>query len=861
MHIKRSLFSLSILASLGVVEAAINETSDASNTTETSETTTPVANNSSDLPLFDPLQYVDPLIGSAKDGHVFAGASLPYGLAKAVADVDGDNNQGGFVSEDPRLNITGFSALHDSGTGGSPSLGNFALFPITSCPGNDINNCRYPKKERKVKYVTSSVVATPGYFAITLVNKIAVEMTTARRTALFNFRFPKGETGNPMLMLDLTDLSDSRQDNGTIHVDPKTGRMKGSGVFKPSFAGGEYKAYFCVDFKGAKIHDSGIFANSRASNLVHDLTISRSINGYPLPGGGMVRFEPPAKESDPITARVAISFISADQACQSAESEIPDWNFDRVKRDAEAAWRKKLSPIVVSTGGGVNLSLLTNMYSGIYRTMMNPQDYTGENPEWKSNEPYFDSFYCLWDSFRSQIPFLVLFDPVEAARMIRSLIDTYKHEGWLPDCRMTFSKGYTQGGSNADTVLADAYVKGLKENIDWNEGYNAVVKDATVEPFDWCCQGRGGIDSWNALGYIPVQDFDYKGFGTVTRSISRTLEYSYNDFCISEMAAGLGGRQSDVEKYTRSSRNWLNLFNPATPSFRETKNSTTDTGFVGFFQPKYLNRTWGFQDPLGCSQIDEKGVYSCSLQNTGAETYESSVWEYSFFVPHDQAALITALGGPASFIRRLEYIHDQNITVIGNEPCFLTVFQYHYGGRPALSAKRAHYYVPREFNPTSAGLPGNDDSGAMGSFLAFTMMGLSPNPGQNVYFIIPPFFESVSFKSPLTGKTAIIKNVNFDPKYEAIYIQSATLNGKPYTKNWIGHEFFLKGGELVLTLGKTESSWGTHVEDLPPSLSAYVGFNSSSKGNPGRKRAVRYDTDLEMGAGARQAGLDTIGFS
>jgi putative alpha-1,2-mannosidase len=312
-------------------------------------------------------------------------------MAKAVADVDGEDNQGGFVSENYDLNVTGFSNMHDSGTGGSPSLGNFALFPYAGCPGNDINNCNFPKKSRKMKYINGSVVATPGYFGIKLINKVAVEMTTTHKTSLFNFRFPSGKSENPLIIMDLTDLSDSRQDNATIEVDSKTGRMKGSGVFKPSFGGGTYTAYFCADFKGAEIYDTGIYVNSRASKLVKNLTISRSINGFPLPGGAFIRFKSPGKE--PVQARVAVSLISATQACSSAESEIPKYDFDSVKATAEAAWRAKLAPIVASDGGGVNKSLLTNLYSGIYRTMISPHDYTGENPLWKSTEPYFDSFY------------------------------------------------------------------------------------------------------------------------------------------------------------------------------------------------------------------------------------------------------------------------------------------------------------------------------------------------------------------------------------------------------------------------------------------------------------------------------------
>lgn len=195
------------------------------------------------------------------------------------------------------------------------------------------------------------------------------------------------------------------------------------------------------------------------------------------------------------------------------------------------------------------------------------------------------------------------------------------------------------------------------------------------------------------------------------------------------------------------------------------------------------------------------------------------------------ASLITALGGPATFTKRLDYLHTSGLIYIGNEPSFLTVFQYHYAGRPALSANRAHTYLPSQFSDTNSGLPGNDDSGALGAFAVFTMMGLFPNPGQNVYLITPPFFESVSITSPLTGKVATIRNMNFDVQYENIFIQSATLDGKPYTRNWIGHEFFTEGMTLVLTLGRNESKWGTRTEDLPPSLSTAGNLTVAAGGN------------------------------
>jgi putative alpha-1,2-mannosidase len=184
-------------------------------------------------------------------------------------------------------------------------------------------------------------------------------------------------------------------------------------------------------------------------------------------------------------------------------------------------------------------------------------------------------------------------------------------------------------------------------------------------------------------------------------------------------------------------------------------------------------------------------------------------------------ALIKTLGGAEQFTSRLEFLHESGLLYVGDEQAFLTVFQFHYSGRPALSAKYSHFYIPSQFNTTTAGIAGNDDSGAMGSFVMLSMMGLWPVPGQDVYLVTPPYFKEVSIKNAVTGKTATIRNVNFDASYKSIFIQSAKLNGETWTKNWLTHDFFTQGGVLELELGSTESKWGTQAEDLPPSLSNY----------------------------------------
>jgi putative alpha-1,2-mannosidase len=357
-----------------------------------------------------------------------------------------------------------------------------------------------------------------------------------------------------------------------VSIDPKTGRAYGNGTFRPSFGTGHYDLHFCADFKGGKISEAAIWDSGVPVSNVTE----KAFGGH-LGGGAYARFDPSRKE---ILVRVGLSFMNTSQACRNAESEIPSFDFSAVKRSAELAWAKKLDVISVVTGG-IDKDLEIIFWSGFYRTMLSPQDYTNENPLWNSSEPYFDSFYCIWDSFRSQHPFLTLVDPVEQSRMVRALIDIYVHEGKLPDCRMSLCRGLTQGGSNADVVLADAMIKNLGGGIDWDLAYEAVVSDAEDELSMWDYSGRGGLESWKTLAFIPIHDNDTEGYGLKTRSVSRTVEFAYNDFCIAEMSERLG-HVDDAAKYFSRAGNWRNLF-------KEDQNSSIngiDTSFVGFLQPR-----------------------------------------------------------------------------------------------------------------------------------------------------------------------------------------------------------------------------------------------------------------------------------
>jgi putative alpha-1,2-mannosidase len=329
-------------------------------------------------------------------------------------------------------------------------MGNFPIFAQAGCPNDDINACNYTYWERATNYTNGTLEGRPGYFTITLENQIKTEMTVSNHTALYRFTFPStpvtpNTTLSPLFLIELSDLPQTRTD-GTIKISGHTGRMTGGGRFGPSFGIGDYKSHFCADFSGAKLKDAGVFANSRATTRVKSLkVITETEAAAERPAGGWVQFNKPETANE-ITVRVGMSFISEEQACQNAERENPKFDFQGAVKAAEDAWSEKFSVIKIEPGG-VDEVLLRAFWSGVYRSMISPQDYTGENPVWKSSEPYYDSYYCIWDSFRSIHPLLTLLDPHSQTRMVRSLLDIYRHEGKLPDCRMSFCKGRTYHAS------------------------------------------------------------------------------------------------------------------------------------------------------------------------------------------------------------------------------------------------------------------------------------------------------------------------------------------------------------------------------------------------------------------------------
>ncbi len=507
--------------------------------------------------------------------------------------------------------------------------------------------------------------------------------------------------------------------------------------------GGPYTVYFClqsdVPFKPISMGDSLttqlIFTTSSGTfqPIVSDSRLTDSIANI----------------------KVGISYVSM----QQARNNISPLDFGTQLDTLRATWAALLGRVPYQ-GSAKEQRMF---YTALYHTLLMPVDKTGEEPaayrsageEPAHRLPYYDDYYALWDTYRTSFPLLMEYYPERAVGMVNALLNIYLHDGYMPDARSGDCNGRTQGGSHAEVVIAEAYARGLK-GIDYDLALRAMLKDAEVAPADDEKEGRGGLDDYKRLGYIP--------YG-VSRAGTRTVEYSYDDWCIAQVARGLG-HPDLYRKYMTRSRNWRNLW----------RADYEWQGMRGFIMPRAADGLWLDSVVWGQSAAchpkiayrPDTKVAPWYIPWWNTFFYEGLSAEYSLSVPHDVPGLIGLCGGDSAFRRRLDIFFDQGHYNVANEPSFLTPYLYHYIGRPDLSAARVSQIVRANFSDTPAGLPGNDDSGAMSSWLVWAMLGRYPVAGQGTWLRIPPVRVPDGTELALAERSGRHGKTPTEPAVEAI---------------------------------------------------------------------------------------------
>ncbi len=614
--------------------------------------------------------------------------------------------------------VDGFAQVHVSGTGGGPKYGNILTRPFDS-----------PQHR-------SSEEVKLGYYACTFAESgIKAEITAAERASFYRYTYP------------------SEDIKKEVHFDLQFFLGK-----NPVPKAREAQQYEESELK--VINDSVQCGWQRISGGWN--------NGAPYTVYFYSITHPQGNE---LLQKIGISFVSIDKAKTNLNEDIPHWSFEKTYHECLSKWNSILGRVQLSAS--TPLAYKRMFYTALYHTMIMPVDRTKDNG-------LYDDYYAIWDTYRTSTPLITLLDPDRATSIASSLLDIYKHDGFLPDARSGNSNGRTQGGSNAEIVLADALAKGLK--LDWKLALKAMLKDATVPPANDEAEGRGGLAEYNSLGYIP--------YG-IARGGNRTVEYSFCDWAIAQVAKNQNNTKL-YNQYMKQSERWKNLW----------RKDYVHDGARGFIMPRSKDGEWLDSVPFGHSKLQHnyfrytpdvsyEGPWYCAWWD--CYFYEASSWEYSLSIPHDIPALIEACGGKEAFERRLDTFFAHNYYNVANEPSFLTPCLYHWIGKPYKSSERVASIVKQHFNDTPQGLPGNDDSGSMSSWLAFHMIGLYPNAGHDYYLVHSPLIDEITI-SLTNGKT--LRIISSSQKSEPN--PSPSFNGTPLPDWRITHSQLLAGGELII---------------------------------------------------------------
>jgi len=734
-------------------------------------------------------RYVDPFIGTGGHGHVYPGATVPWGMVQLSPD---QGQQGwdwiaGYNWEDSLL--VGFSHTHLSGTGIGDLL-DILVMPVSHYVPLDVPYRDRWDRGARSRFSHDREEASPGYYAVDLLDQeIRAELTATARVGVHRYAFP--ETDQPALFLDL-----GYAVNWDAPVETSVRILSDTLVTGYRFSRGwarDQKLFFAMAFsrpvRRAAVADSalamGIFSGEEMA--------AGEARATAVAIRALFAFDPVAA-GETLLLKVGLSYVDEAGALANLEAEVPHWDFDGIREEARRAWERELRKVVLR--GGSEAERRT-FYTSLYRTRLAPVLFQDEDGRYRGADGQVHTalgyrkhaIFSLWDTFRAQHPLLTLIDPDRVNDLVSSMLSFHDEHGLLPVWSLVGNETNTMTGHHALPVIADAYRKGYRE-FDAEKALEAMVKSATAD--------HRGLEHYKAFGYIPTE--------LEVESVTKTLEYAFDDWTLAAMARDMG-RDDLYRHYLERSGRWRHLFDP------ETR----------FMRGKTSGGRWA--EPFDPRRSDHR---------EGTDYTEGNAWQHSWFVPHDVRGLMDAMGGEERFLAKLDSLFEMDTVITGenvssdisgligqyahgNEPSHHIAYLYNYAGRPWKTADRVREILATQYDDTPFGLSGNEDCGQMTAWYVLSALGIYPvNPAEGTWVLGSPLFPEATLDLG-GGRRFTIRAPGVSQ--ENRYVQSARLNGRPLERSFLRHAEVAPGGVLELRMGPEPSEWGAAMDARPPSAS------------------------------------------
>ncbi len=694
------------------------------------------------------VKYVKPIIGTEKMGHTYPGATVPFGAVQLSPETDtisyelaGKYNPdvyrycAGYKYEDKT--IVGFSHTHLSGTGHS-DLGDFLIMPTQGKLQLNPGVASDSKTGYRSSFSHANEYAEAGYYKVKLDDdNIMAEMTTTTRVGMHQYTFPKSDESHIILDL-MAGIYNYAEKNIWTYVrvlndSTVTGYRQTRGWARTR------TVYFGMCFSKSFFNYGQKNYDSKQAYRGFWGKFDQSKN-FPEIAGENIRmyFDFNTTEAEKIKIKFALSSVSQENALENMQTEIKDWDFEKVKSNAQALWNTELNKITIEATEDTKV----NFYTAMYHTFINPTVYTDVNGQYKGLDQNIHiakgftnySTFSLWDTYRALHPFFNIIQPSRNNDMVKSMMQLYEQSAlkMLPIWSHYANDNWCMSGYHSVSVIADAIMKDIYDG-DANKALDACIATATHRNYE-------GIGFYTDLGFIPAEKSGV--------SVSNTLEYAYDDWCIAQIAKKLN-RKDVYETFLKRSANWKNNFNPTT----------------GFMQPKLADGNF-------------KNNFD-ALSTNGQGFIEGNSWNYSFFVPHNPTELISTMGGEVFFVRRLDslfsmhlpdafFAETEDITregiiggyVHGNEPAHHVAYLYNWTKQPWKTQYQVRKILNMQYKPTADGLGGNDDCGQMSAWYIFSALGFYPvAPGSNEYALGSPLVNHAIIALE-NGKSFTVNVVN-----------------------------------------------------------------------------------------------------